>query len=266
MSRCFALGLALAVLSGCARVSPFSDGIGGNGSDVDLATPATANVDLGGDVDPLDLTTAPARDLATPPGSDLAVIHDLAMPAPPHDLATAPPDLVVVANCHLVINEVQTGTTATLTEEFVEIYNPCGAAVTVDGWKLAYRAATNTASAAAANDSSSLYTFAGSIAAGGYFVLGGSGFAGTKNGALASGIAASGAVALRDGSGNIVDSVAWGTITTGNAFVEGAAAPLPPVSASPGSSIARLPNGTDSDHNNSDFQTDSASTPGAANH
>ena len=223
MIRCFALGLALAVtMGGCARVSPFNDGIGGNGANADLAMP--------------------------------------------HDLATAPPDLVVVANCHLVVNEIQTGTTATLTEEFVEIYNPCSAAVTVDGWKLAYRAATNTSSSAASNDSSTLYTFAGSIASGGYFVLGGSGFGGTKNGALSSGIAASGAVAIRDGSSNIVDAVAWGTISAGNAFLEGSAAPLPPVSASPGGSIERMPNGADSDHNNSDFQIAASATPGAANH
>ncbi|HEY1585064.1 MAG TPA: hypothetical protein VGH63_05200, partial [Polyangia bacterium] len=148
-------------------MSPFSDGIGRNGSGADLATPA-ANADLGSDGDPADLATAGARDMAAAPGSDLAVVHDLATPAPtvadlalPHDLATAPPDLVVVANCHLVINEVQTGTTQTGTEEFVEIYNPCAGTITVDGWKLAYRAATNTSSAAASNDSGTLYPFAG---------------------------------------------------------------------------------------------------------
>ncbi|HEX3867366.1 MAG TPA: hypothetical protein VHV78_11470, partial [Gemmatimonadaceae bacterium] len=102
MSRCFALCLALAVTSGCARVSPFSDGIGGNGGGADLATPA-ANVDLGSDGEPDDLATTAVRDLAAAPGSDLAVLHDLATPAPavadlalPHDLAKAPPDLVVV--------------------------------------------------------------------------------------------------------------------------------------------------------------------------
>ncbi len=79
----------------------------------------------------------PSRDPATPspPSPDLAM---------PRDLAMAPPDLTVVSSCHLVINEIQTGTTATATEEFVEIANPCTSAITVDSFKLVYRAASNT--------------------------------------------------------------------------------------------------------------------------
>jgi len=266
MNHRLAIALSLvAVTGGCARVaSPLSDNLGGNSVGPDLAMPF-AMPDLasdgtgGGDPPDMAMPGTTVHDLAMPSAPpDLAVARDLAMPS-------APPDLATPANCHLVINEIMTGTTQTLTEEWVEIFNPCSAAVTVDGWKLGYRAATNTDGASAA-DSSTLYSFAGSIPAGAYRLLGGSGYAGTKDGALGSGIAASGAVALRNGAGTIVDAVAWGTVTTGNAFIETSAAPAPPTAASPGDSIERLPNGTDSDNNHADFASASTPTPGAANH
>jgi len=267
----FALVFAVAAAAGsCAQVSsPLSDNLGGNGAGADLAMPADAP-DLGDDG-----TNGPPRDLALTP-DDLAIpaaATDLAMPrdlAPPPDLATPrdltpPPDLVVATPCHLVVNEVQTQTTQAASEEFVEIYNPCSSAVTVAGFKLGYRAATNT-NPASSSDSSTLYTFTGSLAAGAYFVLGGSSFTGTKSGSLASGLATSGAVALRDAGGAIVDSVAFGTVSTGNAFIETAAAPLPPSLTSPGGSIERLPNGADTNDNSHDFSTANTATPGAANH
>lgn len=255
---------AAVALAACAQVAaPFGNGIGGNGgaggggggsvdpgrSDIDLSMPSTVD------------DMAVPRDLATTP--DLATPLDLATAAP--DLAT-PPDLAMPAStCHLVINEVQTGTTATGTEEFVELFNPCAAAVTVTAWKLVYRAAGNS-NARDGADSSTLYSFpTGTFAAGTYKVIAGSGFKGSLDGLLASGIAASGAVGLRDASGALVDSVAFGSVS-GNTFAEAAAAPLPPTLASPGGSIERLPNGADTDDNSHDFATASQATPGAANH
>ena len=264
-NRRFALVFALAAASGCARVSsPLSDNLGGSGSDVDLATPSGSDApDLADNGSAADMAVAPDLTLV----SDLAAAPDLAMAG---DLATPldlipPPDLVVVAGCHLVINEIQTQTTQSASEEFVEIYNPCTAAITVDGYKLGYRAASNTMPASSA-DSSTLYTWSGSFAAGAYFVVGGSSFGGTKNGSLSSGLAPSGSVALRDATSAIVDSVAYGTVSAGNAFIETAAAPLPPTLASPGGSIERLPNGTDTNDGSHDFATANTATPGAANH
>jgi hypothetical protein len=255
-----ALLLALAASCGCARVSsPLSGNLGDTGGDVDLAmAPPDGTPDLADD-------GAPA-DMATPP--DLTAVSDLATPrdlAQPPDLTTVSDLTVVVTGCHLVVNEIQTGTTQAATEEFIEVYNPCSAAVGVDAWKLVYRAASNT-NPRTSGDSSTLFTFSGSLAAGSYRVLAGAGFTGAKDGALASGIAASGAVGIRDASGLLVDSVAYGTVASGNTFAESAAAPLPPTLASPGGSIERLPNGADSDDNSHDFQTASAATPGAANH
>jgi len=278
MNRRFALVFALAAASSCARVSsPLSGNLGGAGDDADLAMPADDAPDLGDDASARDMAVS-AQDLTLV--SDLAAPHDLAIPrdlATPHDLAIprdltpppdlrTPPDLVVVVNsCHLVINELQTETTQSASEEFVEIYNPCTTAVAVDGFKLGYRAATNT-TPASSSDSSTLYTFSGSLAAGAYFVVAGTSFGGTKNGTLSSGLATSGSVALRDAAAAIVDSVAYGTVTAGNAFIETAAAPKPPSLASPGGSIQRTPNGTDNNDNSHDFTTTTAATPGAANH
>src|SRR5262249_13809404 len=100
--------------------------------------------------------------------------------------------------------------------------------------------------------------------AGAYRVLAGSGFAGAHDGTLASGIAESGAVGLRDTSGALVDSVAWGSATA-SAFCETDAAPAPPTAAAPGLSIERLPNGADTNDNAHDFAVGAAPTPGAAN-
>ena len=262
----FTLVFALAAACGCARVSLALSGNLGGSSDSGAPASEGTSLDLAAPWIARDLATpAPARDLAAPardlaaPARDLATTPDLATA---RDLAPLP-DLDVVAGCHLVINEIQTGTSQTLTEEFVEIYNPCPAAVTVDNFKLVYRAASNTNPRSGA-DNGTLFTFAGSIAAGAYRVLGGSGFTGSKNGALASGIAASGALGIRDAAGQLVDSVSWGAVA-GNTFAETAAAPLPPTLPSPGGSIERLPDGADSDDNSRDFQIAASVTPGAAN-
>lgn len=259
----FALLLTLAAASGCARVSaPLGDNPGG-AAPLDLAEGAadlTAMSDLGMPATPGDRRDLGiAADLAIP--ADLAARADLTLVS---DLAS-PPDLTVVPACHLVINEVQTGTTQTGTDEFVELFNPCAAAIAVDSYKLVYRAAANTNPASGADSATLVAALGGSIAAGGYRVYGGSGFSGAADGTLASGIAASGAVGLRDAAGALVDSVAYGSVVAGNAFIETAAAPLPPTVAAPGGSIERLPNGADRDDNSRDFSTASASTPGAAN-
>ena len=101
------------------------------------------------------------------------------------------------------------------------------------------------------------------IAAGGYYLVAGPTFpdAGAPDQSYGSGklAAAGGGVGLRDGAQLLVDSVGYGTAT--NAFIEGAAAPAPPN----GESIARTPNGADSNHNDVDFAVAATPTPRAAN-
>src|SRR5262249_38081428 len=102
------------------------------------------------------------------------------------------------------------------------------------------------------------------VAAGTYLVYSGTGFTGPSDGALLSGVAADGAVGLRDASGVLIDSVAWGGAAGG--FAEGgSAAPYPPTVNSPGNSDARIPNGADSDNNAHDFQVATTPTPRAPN-
>ena len=158
---------------------------------------------------------------------------------------------VVLAACTtLSVNEVQVaGSSAS--DEFVEIYNP-GAACTFTGWKLVYRASTGTSDGV---------MFQGSLtlAAGGFAVIGGSGFAGPKAGTIVGGLAAAGGqLQLRDGADVVKDSMGYGNAS--GAFVRGTAAPAPPA----GSSIARTPDGASTSDNAADFAI-VAPTPGATN-
>jgi hypothetical protein len=254
--------LLLCCLAGCA--SPMPAGVGGGGG--------------GGGGGPMDLSMDPVDagelDFATPPVShdlagmhDLAVAHDLAMPqsvdlAMPQSADLSAPQ----SGCVPRVNEVMTGTSSAGTAEFVELYNPCAAAVDVSNWKLVYRAATNVA-AAGAGDSSTLFTFAASTSIGShqFRVYGGAGFGGTKDGALSASMKdGEGAVGLRDASGNLVDSVGYGTVDPTSAFIRGTAAAAPPVTAA-GSSIGRQPDGTDTGNNSVDFKISTAISPGAAN-
>ena len=155
-----------------------------------------------------------------------------------------------------VINEIQTaGSTAT--DEFIELYNPGSTAYPLASHALVYR------SAIGATDVVLLSFTSQTIPAGGYFLAAGTGFTGTGADAVYTSTPLSnlgGGVALRDPSGNILDSVGYGTAT--NSFVVVAPAPAPPANKS----IERLPDGTNSHNNFVDFVLSSASTPKAMNH
>ena len=190
------------------------------------------------------------------------------------DLAGTAPDLAGTT-CTPVINEVMTGVTGDARNEFVEIYNPCGVAIDLTGWKLVYRSAANQNPASGA-DSSTLFSWTagttphtiGASGASAYLVYGGVDFNNAnKTGTLLNSIAdGGGAVGLRDPTGKLVDSVGYGSASPIDAFVEGGtAAPAPPVVASPGNSISRIPNGTDTNRNNVDWKVSTMITPGAAN-
>ena len=160
------------------------------------------------------------------------------------------------------MNEVSTGITGAAANEFVELYNGGTSAVDVSGWKVVYRSAAGT------SDTTLVTIPAGtSIAAGGFYLAGGSDYAGaaTADQSFSTGLAGTGgAVGMRDTAAALVDSVGWGTAT--NALVEGSAAAAPPATAAPGSSIVRLPDGHDTNANASDFTVPSSATPRAANH
>jgi len=96
-------------------------------------------------------------------------------------------------------------------------------------------------------------------------LFGGSGYVGAHpaDRSFATSLAsAGGAVGLRDPSGALLDSVAWGTAT--NALVEGAAAVAPTITAAPGKSAGRHPDGHDTNDNAADF-SEGDPTPRAPN-
>jgi hypothetical protein len=155
-----------------------------------------------------------------------------------------------------------TGSAGAASNEFVEIVNTGTAGADIGGYKLAYRSAAGTSDVTLATVPTGT-----TLAAGGFYLLGGSGYAGTRapDQSFSAAIAATGGgVALRDAAGAIVDSVGYGDAV--NAFVEAHAASAPPTTAAPGSSVARIPDGHDTNDNAADFSVSASPTPGGANH
>jgi hypothetical protein len=175
-------------------------------------------------------------------------------------VATIRCDLAAPPSAQVRINEFSTGVEGALTDEFVEIVNTGASAVELSGYKLVYR------SAAGASDVS-LGTLPNgtTLAVGAFMLFGGSGYAGARpaDRSFSTSLASSGGgLGLRDPAGILVDSVAWGTAT--NAFVEGTIAAAPTITASPGKSDARHPDGQDTNDNSVDF-TEGDATPGVHN-
>jgi hypothetical protein len=160
----------------------------------------------------------------------------------------------------LRINEFSVGTAASLADEFVELFNPGTTSADIGGYRLVYRSGSGTSDVA-------LVTIpAGTtLAPGAFYLVGGASYGGAApaDQSFAPGLASTaGALALRDDEGAIVDSVGYGTAS--NIFVEGSPAPAPPVTAVPGSSAARSPDGHDTNDNARDFTVITA-TPRAPN-
>ena len=229
--------------------------------DVSTDSPADASVDAGTDaVSSLDASDASIADVnaidATDSAPDMSAADVVAVDAMDAvDATTDVPGLDGGA-CHVMVNEIQTGGAGGATDEWVELFNPCPSAVDLNGARLVYRSAAGTTD-------TTLVTFAlgvTSISAGGYLIASNALSSVAHDLTFVGGLAATGGgVALKDTSGAIVDSVGYGTAT--NSFIEGTVAVAPPSSQS----IARIPNGHDSNDNASDFVLSATPTPHAAN-
>jgi hypothetical protein len=161
----------------------------------------------------------------------------------------------------IVVDEFETGTTGAAGDEFVELLNAGSAAVDLSGFKLVYRSAAGTSDVTLATIPDGTM-----LAAGGYYVLGGSAYAGARSAdqTFSFGLAAGGGgIGVRAADGTLLDSVGYGSAT--NDFVEGQPVPAPPTTDAPGSSAARIPNGHDTDDNSADFGVATPPTPGAQN-
>ena len=159
------------------------------------------------------------------------------------------------------VNEFSTGTTASATDEFVELVNTGTGSADIGGYKLVYRSGAGTSDVALATIPPGTM-----LPPGAFYLFGGSGYAGAKaaDQAFSAGLAGTGGgIGLRDTAAKLVDSAGYGTAT--NAFVETHAAAAPPSSTPPGSSEIRIPDGKDTDDNSADFTVTAAPTPGAPN-
>jgi hypothetical protein len=159
------------------------------------------------------------------------------------------------SSCHVVINEVSTAGPNGAADEYVEIFNPCTRPIDLIGVRLLYRAAAGTADTVLFNFQTSTV-----MPAGNYLLFAGEDYMGMSDGVFAATqgrlAAAGGGIALRDA--DMIDAVGYGTAT--NAYVETSAAPAPPSAQS----IARTPNGVDTNNNLADLAV-AARSPRAAN-
>lgn len=206
----------------------------------------------------------------TPPGDDLATStdsSDLAMAGGPSDLAMSGSkdmatggvaDLAMPATCTLAnvtINEVQTSTLASASDEFIELYNSCTGTVTLAG-SLVYRSRIGT------TDTVLVASLSGkTIPARSWFLATGTGYLGgaTSDVIFPSGLSdTGGGVALRDAGGAIVDSMGWGS-TTSNGFQQGTPA------SNFNATMSRIPDGVNTHNNSADFTDSTTPTPRAAN-
>jgi Lamin Tail Domain/Collagen triple helix repeat (20 copies) len=160
------------------------------------------------------------------------------------------------------VNEVMTGMTGAAANEFVELVNAGSGPADVGGFRVVYRSAAGT------SDTLLAAVPAGTIIAPhSHYLLGGGSYAGpvAPDQSFGIGLAATaGGVGVRNPDGTLLDSVGWGTIVT-NGFVEGTPAQVAPTTASPGSSIGRMPDGADSNDNAADFDVSSTPTPRGPN-
>lgn len=141
--------------------------------------------------------------------SILAALVVLALAGP----ALAPTPAHAAAD-HVVISEFATRGPASATDEFVELYNPTDAAISIAGWKLQYKSATGTTW----NDRAILPAGT-TIAAHGYFlIVNQTSYAGSVAGDYSSGLWTSGTGMADNGHERIVDAslvevdmVGWGS-------------------------------------------------------
>lgn len=162
------------------------------------------------------------------------------------------PTKIYSAMDHIVINEVQiAGISAS--DDFVELYNPTDIDVNLGDYRLVKRTASGTT-----DSSLKAFDVSDTIPAHGYYLWSNNGWdpGVIPDSSTSATIAANNGVALRLGAadtGDIVDSVAWGTAT--NAFIEGSVFPT-----SPDASQSLVRSG-DTDDNSVDFTISDSPSP-----
>lgn len=167
------------------------------------------------------------------------------------------------------INEVQTASTDSAADEFVELYNAGTCAVMLEGWSLRYRSADGSADLAVWTGSAGEM-----IAPRGFFTVASSRLmamatpptsmltGGGTSGRLAGDTTGAGGIGLYPvpSGGAIVDRMGYGRGAS-NLYVVGMPAPAPPKSQS----VGRAPDGNDTGNNATDFSVRTTPSPGRTN-
>jgi hypothetical protein len=175
--------------------------------------------------------------------------------------------LLSIASAQVMMNEVLYDTQGTDDPNimFTEIWSASG--TSIEGWTLV---------GINGNGGTEYLTVTlhGNIPASGYFVIGGAGVPNVtqvatidwQNAGSASGDDCDG-IDLRDSDGATVDHLCYGPCAAGHVCTGegGANAPDPFPAAGINKSVARIPDHTDTDHNNVDWVVSDTPTPGAAN-
>lgn len=159
------------------------------------------------------------------------------------------------ASSTLLISELQTGTTASASQEFIELQNISAGDIELAGWRLEYKSATSAGTASAWVKHADL---SGSLAAGAYYLVSTKAYLPGADAVWSDGLASTGGhVRLLDNHGVIVDLVGYGNANS----AETSAATAPAA----GKSISRILDATglgiDSDNNSQDFGPASAPSP-----
>lgn len=172
---------------------------------------------------------------------------------------------------HVVISEIQIGKTSASTDEFVELYNPTNADVSLSSWKLGRK----TASGANATDLAS--GLAGTISSHGYFLIASDNYTGTVSADItyvssSSSVANNNTILLYDNANALVDLVGMGSAVSSESATMGNPATNKSIerkangsstvsSMASGGSDEFLGQGEDTDNNANDFLTRTTSDP-----
>ncbi len=155
----------------------------------------------------------------------------------------------------VVISELQTGGVGSghAGDEFIELYNPSAADISLEKWTLKYR---STSASDCATGWATKYTFPQvTIKSYGYFLVAATGYLTKADARYSAGLSSTaGAIRLIDNNVQVIDTLGWGTVSV---CAEGGFAVAP----GDGRSLERRPgvddetggNATDSDDNAADF-------------
>ncbi len=152
---------------------------------------------------------------------------------------------------NVLISEILTGTSTSAGQEFVELYNPTGAPVDVNGWRIEYKSSTSTNTASSWNKKADLV---GVIAPSSYYLVAPRNYFPEFDCDWSSTMASTGGhVRIVDQTGGVADLVGYGNANSAEGLPASAPATGQSIERLPGRSEALAGNGQDTNDNSKDF-------------